>query len=80
MSGMQMTPVSVEINSDTIGHRIAHINEDGHIILSGDDLGGSQGLWTKLFSKAISVKIVPVYNIIMVKTFFQSLYMYIIFL
>lgn len=44
MSGMQMTPVSVEINSDTIGHRIAHINEDGHIILSGDDLGGSQGI------------------------------------
>lgn len=44
MSGMQMTPVSVEINSDTIGHRIAHINEDGHIILSGDDLGSSQGI------------------------------------
>ncbi|XP_022296908.1 nuclear respiratory factor 1-like isoform X2 [Crassostrea virginica] len=44
MSGMHMTPVSVEINSDTIGHRIAHINEDGHIILSGDDLGGSQGI------------------------------------
>lgn len=62
MSGMQMTPVSVEINSDTIGHRIAHINEDGHIILSGDDLGSSQGLLTKLFSKAISVILVPVFT------------------
>lgn len=39
MSGMQMILVSVEINFDTIGYRIVYINEDGYIILFGDDFG-----------------------------------------
>ena len=63
MSGMHMTPVSVEINSDTIGHRIAHINEDGHIILSGDDLGGSQGLAKFLGENSKSYKFLMKYVI-----------------
>ncbi|KAK3102828.1 hypothetical protein FSP39_014244 [Pinctada imbricata] len=43
-STLQMTPVSVEMNSDTVRHNIATISEEGHIVLTGDDLGTTSGM------------------------------------